>query len=194
MLNLAGFTYGMRGFLVAAPASLIASAVVFIVLRYLSRGGFRSWSEKNEKWQALEAVIDAKGLPLVILIRMSPFPPWSYSNLLFSSIQSVSVWQFMAGTLCDFPKYALYVFVGSRMASLSDGEQRGRMDTQTKVVNSILIFGGFLIGVLAGWIVYALVKRQLGETSPKLNELPSEDANEDAPLLSNSFESLHEAV
>ena len=57
MLNLAGFTYGMKGFLVAAPASLIASAVVFIVMRYLSRGGFRSWSEKNEKWQALEAVI-----------------------------------------------------------------------------------------------------------------------------------------
>jgi len=81
------------------------------------------------------------------------------------------------------------------MASLSDGEQRGRMDTQTKVVNSILIFGGFMIGVLAGWIVYALVKRQLGGTSPKSNELPSEDANEeDAPLLSNSSESLHEAV
>jgi hypothetical protein len=57
MLNLAGFTYGMRGFLVAAPASLIASAVVFVVMRYLSRGDFRSWSEKNEKWQALEAVI-----------------------------------------------------------------------------------------------------------------------------------------
>lgn len=57
MLNLAGFTYGMKGFLVAAPASLIASAVVFVVMRYLSRGGFRSWSEKNEKWQALEAVI-----------------------------------------------------------------------------------------------------------------------------------------
>jgi uncharacterized membrane protein YdjX (TVP38/TMEM64 family) len=57
MLNLAGFTYGMKGFLVAAPASLIASAVVFLVMRYLSRGGFRSWSQKNEKWQALEAVI-----------------------------------------------------------------------------------------------------------------------------------------
>ncbi|KAH9077369.1 Golgi apparatus membrane protein TVP38 [Lactarius deliciosus] len=195
MLNLSGFTYGMKGFLVAAPASLIASAVVFVVMRYLSSGGFRSWSERNEKWQALEAVINAKGLPLVILIRVSPFPPWAYSNLLFSSIQSVKLWQFMAGTICDFPKYALYVFVGSRMASLSDGKQRGKMDTQTKVVNSILVIGGFLIGIAAGLIVYALVKRQLGGTSPKLHELPSEEADEDAPLLSNlSSESLHEAV
>ncbi len=57
MLNLSGFTYGMRGFLVAAPGSLIASAVVFVVMRYLSSGGFRTWSERNETWQALEAVI-----------------------------------------------------------------------------------------------------------------------------------------
>jgi len=193
MLNLAGFTYGMKGFLVAAPASLIASANVFIVMRYLSRGGFRSWSEKNETWQALEAVINAKGTPLVILIRLSPFPPWAYSNLFFSSIQAVSIWQFMAGTICDFPKYALYVFVGSRMASLSDGKQRGRMDTQTKVVNAIIIVGGFLIGIAAGWIVYALVKRQLG--GPKADEPPSGEAGEDAPLLSDSAsESLREAV
>jgi uncharacterized membrane protein YdjX (TVP38/TMEM64 family) len=57
MLNLCGFTYGMKGFLVAAPASLVASAVVFIVLRYFFGDGLRSWSEQNETWQALEAVI-----------------------------------------------------------------------------------------------------------------------------------------
>ncbi|KAI0307343.1 hypothetical protein B0F90DRAFT_1814107 [Multifurca ochricompacta] len=127
--------------------------------------GLRSWSAKNETWQALEAVIDAKGLPLIVLIRISPFPPWVYSNSLFASIQSVSVWQFIAATMCSFPRYLLYVFIGSRMASLSDGQQREKMDTQTKVVNGILIVAGILSGVAAGWILYALMKRQLKSIS-----------------------------
>jgi len=57
LLNLCGFTYGMKGFLVAAPASLLASTIVFIALRYLLSGVLRSWSEKNELWKALETVI-----------------------------------------------------------------------------------------------------------------------------------------
>lgn len=30
------------------------------------------------------AVQQAKGLPLIMLIRLSPFPPWVYSNTLFA--------------------------------------------------------------------------------------------------------------
>ena len=57
ILNLCGFTYGINGFLVAALASLVASAVVFVILRYLFGLSLRSWSEKNETWKAVEAVI-----------------------------------------------------------------------------------------------------------------------------------------
>jgi uncharacterized membrane protein YdjX (TVP38/TMEM64 family) len=57
LLNLCGFTYGMKGFLLAAPASLVASTVVFVALRYLFSGVLQSWSRKNETWKALEEVI-----------------------------------------------------------------------------------------------------------------------------------------
>ena len=42
---------------------------------------------------------EAKGLPLIILIRFSPVPPWVYSNALFASINSVAFWQFMVATM-----------------------------------------------------------------------------------------------
>jgi len=174
---------------------LVASAVVFIVLRYFFGDGLRSWSERNETWQALEAVINAKGLPLVVLIRLSPFPPWTYSNSLFASIQSVSVWQFMAATICNFPKYLLYVFIGSRMASLSDGKQREHMDTQTIVVNSILIVGGILAAVATGWVLYALMKSHLQEvTHGPASQVTGEDDENVSLLRSVSSESLHESV
>ena len=44
------------------------------------------------------------------------------------SIRSVSLWQFMVATIFTFPRFLLYVFIGSRLAALADGEQRGKMD------------------------------------------------------------------
>jgi hypothetical protein len=40
----------------------------------------------------------------------------------------------MVATVCNFPKYLLYVFIGARMASLSDGKQREHMDTRNRHV------------------------------------------------------------
>jgi hypothetical protein len=83
------------------------------------------------------------------LIRVSPMPPWVYSISLFAvgtlqsqeatslltfilhlqSIRTVSVWQFMVATFCSWPRYFLYVFIGSRLALVSDGKSRAKMDT-----------------------------------------------------------------
>lgn len=47
----------------------------------------------------------------------------------WQSIDSVELWQFFAATFIVYPKVALFVFIGSRLAALSDGEQRKQMDT-----------------------------------------------------------------
>jgi hypothetical protein len=75
----------------------------------------------------------------------------------------------MVATICSSPRFLLYVFIGARMASLSDGKQREHMDTgnclvrldetapdltiETKVVNSILIVAGVLSAAAASWCV-----------------------------------------
>jgi hypothetical protein len=73
LLNLCGFAYGMKGFLIAAPASVIASTIVFVALRYLFSHALRSWSVKNETWKALEAVI----------VSFLSFPSYRSGRLLF---------------------------------------------------------------------------------------------------------------
>ena len=159
-----------------------------------------------------------KGLPLVILIRMSPMPPWVYANTLFAvsplsavptcfclliqvlqSIHTVKLWQFVIATFFLSPKLALYTFIGSRLAPLSDGEQRQRMDTKAKVINGCLAGGGALLGIVASVVVYRLVQRQLQHlkgVSPSAEEdiiEALEEADEGAPLLGNhSSESLLE--
>ncbi|KAH9843895.1 Golgi apparatus membrane protein TVP38 [Rhodofomes roseus] len=191
--TLCGFAYGLKGFPLAAGGSLLGSALCFTVLRFLFSRKLHQWSASNEKWQALEIVVDAKGLPLITLIRASPFPPWVYSNALFASIRAVALWQFCIATFATFPKVALLVFVGSRLAALSDGETRNHMDTSTKWLNVGLSVGGLLLGMTASVIVYRAMQaeiRRLQGVSPDVEELAAEaieeaveDAEEGAPLL-----------
>ncbi|TFK43629.1 Golgi apparatus membrane protein TVP38 [Crucibulum laeve] len=190
LATLCGFAYGMKGFFIAAAGSLLGSALVFIILRLLFSDRLRQWSSRNEKWQALESVVRAKGLPLIILIRISPFPPWVYSNSLFSSIEAVKLWQFVIATCFVFPKLVLHVFIGSRMAALSDGDQRGHMDSRTKVINGLLIGGGIMVAIFTSWMVYTMVQghiRKLEGLPAEVDELAAEaieEYDEEAPLLS----------
>ncbi|KAG1819742.1 uncharacterized protein BJ212DRAFT_1267165, partial [Suillus subaureus] len=130
LLHMFGFIYGMQGFIPAAVGTLAASAIVFVTLRMMFGERLHLQTSTNQKWQALEAVIRSKGMPLIILIRMSSLVPWARSNSLFASIASVSLLQFFVATLFVLPKVWVNVFVGSRLAKLSDRTQKNRMYTR----------------------------------------------------------------
>ncbi|KAF9482492.1 Golgi apparatus membrane protein TVP38 [Pholiota conissans] len=190
LVTLGGFAYGMEGFFISAAGSLIGSALVFMILRLVFSKKLHTWSSQNQKWQALESVVTSKGLLLIILIRISPFPPWVYSNSLFASIEAVKLWQFVIATTCVFPKILLHTFIGNKMAELSDGDQRGHMDTRTKVLDVCFVIGGIIIAIFTSWTVYNLVQnhiRHLEGIPPEVDELAAEaieDYDEEAPLLS----------
>ncbi|KAH8830768.1 Golgi apparatus membrane protein TVP38 [Flagelloscypha sp. PMI_526] len=168
------------------PASLVGAGIVFLSLRLFFKPRMKAWSENHEKWRALET-----WLPLIILIRVSPFPPWIYNNCFFASVQSVSLWQFLVATLFLFPRLFLHVFIGSRISKLADGDQRDHMDTQTKIINGLFIGGGIVVAIVAGWLIYTLTMkevRKLEGVPQEVDELAAEAIetyDEEAPLLSS---------
>jgi hypothetical protein len=89
------------------------------------------------------------------------------SHELSQSIEAVKFWQFAVATLFYWPKLALQVFIGTRIAALSDREERKHMDTrkdnfpelsmtlmccniETKVVNGLLIGFGIIVAIASG--------------------------------------------
>lgn len=163
-ISVCGFAYGLQGWFLAVAGALIGAALSFVVMRIVFRKRIRSWSQKNRKWVALESVIRARGLPLIILIRLSPFPPWVYNNLLFASIETVSFFQFMIATVVYTPKLMIAVWIGSRVAMLSDGRQRDKMDTKAKIVNGLSIAIGIAIMLGTGWMVWKLTEQEIKRT------------------------------
>ena len=69
----------------------------------------------------------------------------------------------MAQRLCSFlmPKVFLTVFIGSRVAALADRDQRGEMDSTSKLLNYSSVAVGILVGVGTGWYVFVLGKLNL---------------------------------
>jgi len=188
-ITLCGYAYGMHGFWIAAGGTMVGACLSFTVLRLLFRERLRRWSTSNKKWVALETVVAEKGLPLITLVRASPFPPWVWSNAMFASVDTVKLWQFALATVIVFPKVALFTFIGSRLAPLSDGEQRDQMDTSTKLINIGVSVGGLLLSIGASWVIYRAMQkevRRLQGLPPDVDELAAEaieEASEGAPLL-----------
>ncbi|KAG2157652.1 Golgi apparatus membrane protein TVP38 [Suillus bovinus] len=170
LLHLFGFTYGLRGVIYAAIGTLAGSVIVFVTLRMMFTRRLRWWAPTNEKWQALEAVIRSKGMPLIILVRMSSLVSWSWSNSLFASISSVSFTQFFIATLFVFPKVTINVAIGSRLARFSDMKQRTRMYARVMVLNVIIIVGGILLTALASALLYYFILKEV----KRLRANPSE--------------------
>ncbi|KAI9604224.1 hypothetical protein H4Q26_003837 [Puccinia striiformis f. sp. tritici PST-130] len=80
LTTLCGFTYGwFWGWILASVGSLCGSAISFLILRKnLPR--FQHWLSKQPRFAALRQAVAVKGLPLICLIRLCPFP-FTYSNL-----------------------------------------------------------------------------------------------------------------
>ncbi|KAK0522167.1 Tlg2-vesicle protein [Tilletia horrida] len=174
-VTLCGLSFGSRaagpdysvwkGWLVAATGCVLGSSVAFglarFVLRYFATHRRVQDLKDHRNWRAMEVAIQQRGVGIVILLRLAPFP-FCYSNLFFASMHSVSYPAFLLATLCITPKLLLHVFVGSRAFELlnSDGET---LPLHIRILNWVYIAVGALIGWATGHYLWNTTQRILAE-------------------------------
>ncbi|GAA5857212.1 hypothetical protein JCM8547_009375 [Rhodosporidiobolus lusitaniae] len=162
--TLVGFAYGVQpGFWISAASCLGGGAFAFLVIRRLLHY-FSPYLNRNPTFSALSKAVKVKGLPLMIMIRLCPFP-YPYSNLFFASIDAVSFWEFMLATLCITPKLLLHVFVGHQTYLFSDPATRDSMDSTAKWVNALFMIGGSALGFGTSWYLYRQTMRYVAEAA-----------------------------
>jgi uncharacterized membrane protein YdjX (TVP38/TMEM64 family) len=187
-MMLCGFAYGVQGFIIAAPAAIVGASLGFVIYRYILTEQVKQWTANSNKWKAFESVIEARGLPLIILIRFCPLP-WSYSNAFLGTLDITYI-HFLIATICLMPKLLLHIFIASRIAALSNGRERAEMDTLTKFLNGAVIAAGIAVGVGTGWFMWRLTNAEIRKMRGNFLEAGVEGWNEDplasAPLLTGS--------
>ncbi|TKA54605.1 hypothetical protein B0A53_03012 [Rhodotorula sp. CCFEE 5036] len=151
--TLVGFAYGvLPGFWISAASCLVGGAVAFLVVRRLI-GLFAPYIQRDKTFAALSRAVRVKGLPLIVLLRLCPFP-YPYSNAFFASIETVSLQEFMLATLAITPKLLLHVFIGHRTYLFADPTSRHKMDSTTRWINGVFMVAGTLLGMGTSWYLY----------------------------------------
>jgi uncharacterized membrane protein YdjX (TVP38/TMEM64 family) len=77
----AGAIFGLaRGALFVFVAAVIASAIGFLIARYLARDAIERRVARNPRFAAIDRAVGAEGRKIVFLLRLSPVFPFNLLN------------------------------------------------------------------------------------------------------------------
>lgn len=165
-VTIAGFVYGMKGWLIIASATIVGSTASFIVSRTVLRKYVSRLAERNKRFAALSLVLKHDGIKLLIMIRLCPLP-YSFSNGATSTIPTVTWQNFMLATALVTPKLLLHIFVGRQIGLLA--EEGNKMDAKTKMISYLSIAIGMAAGIATGYFIYV-------KTKARADQLEAEEA------------------
>ncbi|CAG8564147.1 8502_t:CDS:2 [Ambispora gerdemannii] len=149
LIMLSGFIYGFPlGFAPALCGALIGSMTCFGLFRSMCKNYTDKLVGQDRRFAALAVAIHHEGFKIIFLIRLSPFPI-TYSNAFFASIRSVSLWKFTLATILTMPKLLIHVFIGSRLANLTN-----ELDSTSRLINYLSIGIGLILFFIATWWLY----------------------------------------
>lgn len=57
LISVCGFAWGIKGFLLACPATFLGAGFSFLLLRFVFKSRLKRLSETNDRWRALEEVV-----------------------------------------------------------------------------------------------------------------------------------------
>lgn len=135
----AGLAFGLvKGIVVVWVAATIAAAVAFLIARYVARARVEKLARKNENFEAVDRAIAKNGGKVVLLLRISPFFPYTIANYLYGLTAVRFVPYVIATAIGILPMIAIYVAIGAA----------GR--------EAVEAAGGSGPGSPAEWIVFAV--------------------------------------
>ena len=125
----AGFAYGpIVGFLVASPASVLATTVAFLLGRTVLREWIRKQIAASPKARALDRAIGKNSFKLILLLRLSPLIPFNVLNYALG-LSGARVGRYVVASFVGMlPGTWLYVYLGSLATTavgLADASRRG---------------------------------------------------------------------
>ena len=110
----AGAVFGLVwGMVIVSIASTTASAVAFLIGRYLARDSVQRWAKRYPRFMTIDHAVAERGWwKIIALLRLSPVVPFNASNYLFG-LTSASFWSYtLTSWWAMLPGTLMYVYFG----------------------------------------------------------------------------------
>ena len=115
----AGVLFGIiQGSIYVFIGATIGATLAFLVGRYLARGWISKKIAGNQKFSAIDRAVGREGLKIVLLTRLSPVFPFNLLNYSLG-ITSVSLIDYVLGSVGMIPGTIMYVYIGSLAGSIA---------------------------------------------------------------------------
>ncbi|WFD25856.1 Tlg2-vesicle protein [Malassezia nana] len=162
------------GWFVATLGLLVSACVSFVVLRRLLKKVQGQWAllariKSDRRFRALQHAVHERGLVMALLARFCPLP-YSYTNLLLASLDSLSLETYAWSVLLTSPRLLFPVFMGAKLYDLSDKHIRAELDAQTKQLNVLFIVLSMGLAMLASTVIWREISRMLPPDEPGWDE------------------------
>ena len=114
-----GAIFGLvQGSIYVFVAATLGATFAFLIGRYLARDAIAKKIDGNQKFKAIDEAIAKEGLKIVFLTRLSPVFPFNLLNYALG-LTSVSLKDYVLGSLGMLPGTILYVYLGSLAGDLA---------------------------------------------------------------------------
>jgi uncharacterized membrane protein YdjX (TVP38/TMEM64 family) len=108
----AGAIFGLgRGVAYVFVAAVLGSAAAFLVSRYVARAAIERRLADNPRFAAIDRAVGARGLEIVLLLRLSPVFPFNLLNYALG-LTKVRFIDYLAAAVGMLPGTVLYVYYG----------------------------------------------------------------------------------
>lgn len=174
---LCGFIYGFpTGFVPPFIGGVLGSSVCFLLSRRYGRNYTRKLLKHYTYISAALKVIEIKGLKLILLIRLAPYP-WTIMNFVLGATR-ISYFKYIVATALSLIKILFHVYIGSSLKTFT-----GKSSVSTLKI--ILICAAILTGAGVTIYLYLLCKNIISESledGTKNSDSDEEFQNEDSIL------------
>lgn len=192
--SLCGMIYGFpMGWFFLTTATIIGSALSFIVFRYFLSGYAKRLASNNARFAALSKTLEQDRFTLLWMIRLCPLP-YSLSNGALSSIPSVTLGRFVLATVLVSPKLLIHIFIGDRLVKM--GTEK---DTLSKIIDVISIVIASAATAATTYIIYRKTMQrahvdeyiEVGDTTIEDLELSEQEEEDEVDNnMENELETL----
>lgn len=145
-----GFIFGLWGFIPSYVGGVSGATMTWLLTRIVLGNDYSETVKKAyPQWGVMERALQKRGLRLLILIRLAPYP-YSIMNVLLSTMKSIPLWKFVLATAAALPKLFIHVYLGSTVHDLAELHE-----TTPGKFAMLIIFGtmGLALFLYLGYVV-----------------------------------------
>ena len=155
----AGLAFGLvKGILVVWIAATVAAGAAFLIARYVARSRVEKFARNNENFEAVDRAIAKNGWKVVLLLRISPFFPYTIANYLYGLTAVRFVPYLIASAVGVLPMVSIYVSIGAAGREAVEAASSGAPGSPAEW---IVFAAGVACTVVAAVLITKGAKREL---------------------------------